>query len=92
MHDQMKELTGRCIILAILLTMLLAASNAYLALKLGLLTSASIPAAIISMGVLRFFKGATILENNARSLHLYCWVAKTRLVFLLVMARFHKLW
>ena len=65
MHDQMKELTGRCIILAILLTMLLAASNAYLALKLGLLTSASIPAAIISMGVLRFFKGATILENNA---------------------------
>jgi putative OPT family oligopeptide transporter len=59
------ELTVRSIVLAIILTVLLALSNAYLALKLGILTSASIPAAIISMGILRFFKGATILENNA---------------------------
>lgn len=59
------ELTFRVIILAIILTVLLAMSNAYLALKLGILTSASIPAAIISMGILRFFKNSTILENNA---------------------------
>ena len=59
------ELTLRSILLAILLTVLLATSNAYLALKLGILTSASIPAAIISMGILRLFKNATILENNA---------------------------
>ncbi len=59
------ELTLRSILLAILLAMLLAMSNAYLALKLGILTSASIPAAIISMGILRLFKNATILENNA---------------------------
>ncbi|KTC86315.1 OPT family oligopeptide transporter [Legionella brunensis] len=59
------ELTLRTIVLAVILTVLLALSNAYLALKLGILTSASIPAAIISMGVLRFFKDATILENNA---------------------------
>lgn len=59
------ELTFRSVVLAIILTMLLALSNAYLALKLGILTSASIPAAIISMGILRFFKNATILENNA---------------------------
>lgn len=59
------ELTFRSILLGVLLTMLLAMSNAYLALKLGLLTSASIPAAIISMGILHFFKQATILENNA---------------------------
>lgn len=59
------ELTWRCVILSILLTMLLAMSNAYLALKLGILTSASIPAAIISMGVLRLFKNASILEHNA---------------------------
>lgn len=59
------ELTFRSIVLAILLTLLLAMSNAYLALKLGILTSASIPAAIISMGVLRFFKNATVLEHNA---------------------------
>lgn len=59
------ELSFRVILLAIILTVLLAMSNAYLALKLGILTSASIPAAIISMGILRFFKNSTILENNA---------------------------
>lgn len=59
------ELTFRVVVLAIILTVFLAMSNAYLALKLGILTSASIPAAIISMGILRFFKNATILENNA---------------------------
>jgi len=59
------ELTFRSIVLAILLTLVLAMSNAYLALKLGILTSASIPAAIISMGILRLFKNASILENNA---------------------------
>jgi putative OPT family oligopeptide transporter len=64
-EQSMAELTFRSILLAIILTVILATSNAYLALKLGILTSASIPAAIISMGVLRFFKNATILENNA---------------------------
>jgi putative OPT family oligopeptide transporter len=59
------ELTLRSVVLAVILTVLLALSNAYLALKLGILTSASIPAAIISMGILRLFKNATILENNA---------------------------
>ncbi len=59
------ELTLRSILLAIVLTVILAISNTYLALKLGILTSASIPAAIISMGILRLFKQSTILENNA---------------------------
>lgn len=59
------ELTFRVFLLAIILTVLLAMSNAYLALKLGILTSASIPAAIISMGILRLFRNSTILENNA---------------------------
>lgn len=59
------ELSFRAVVLAVILTVLLAMSNAYLALKLGILTSASIPAAIISMGILRFFKNSTILENNA---------------------------
>lgn len=63
--QQVAELNFRVIILAIILTILLAMSNAYLALKLGILTSASIPAAIISMGILHFFKNSTILENNA---------------------------
>lgn len=64
-HQKVAELTVRGILLAIVLTVLLAMSNAYLALKLGILTSASIPAAIISMGILRFFKNSTVLENNA---------------------------
>lgn len=64
-HQKVAEITVRGIFLAMVLTILLAISNAYLALKLGILTSASIPAAIISMGILRFFKHSTILENNA---------------------------
>ncbi|AHE66569.1 putative oligopeptide transporter, OPT family [Legionella oakridgensis ATCC 33761 = DSM 21215] len=64
-EENIAELSLRSIVLAVLLTLLLAMSNAYLALKLGILTSASIPAAIISMGILRLFKNATILENNA---------------------------
>lgn len=63
--ENLAELTFRSIILAIVLTVVLALSNAYLALKLGILTSASIPAAILSMGILRFFKRPSILENNA---------------------------
>ncbi len=59
------EFSCRSVILAILLSSALAMSNAYLALKLGILTSASIPAAIISMGILRLFKHSSVLENNA---------------------------
>lgn len=58
------ELTLRCIFISILLTIVLALSNAYLALKIGMLTSASIPAAVISMAILRFFKDSSVLENN----------------------------
>lgn len=58
------ELSFRAIVIAIFLTMILATANAFLALKLGMLTSASIPAAILSMGILRFFKDSSIWENN----------------------------
>lgn len=58
------EITLRAILLSIVLAAILAAANTYLALKIGILTSASIPAAIISMGILRFFKSSNILENN----------------------------
>lgn len=58
------ELTIRGVILGGLITLLFTAANVYLGLKIGLTFATSIPAAVISMGVLRFFKGATILENN----------------------------
>ncbi len=58
------ELTVKALILGALLSMLLAAANAYIGLLVGLTVSASIPAAAVSMGVLRLFKRSTILENN----------------------------
>ncbi len=43
---------------------MLAAANAFLGLKVGTTVSASIPAAVISMGILRFFRNANVLENT----------------------------
>ena len=58
------ELTLRGIILGALITVVFTASNIYLGLKVGLTFSSAIPAAVISMAVLRLFPGANILENN----------------------------
>src|SRR5690349_12695056 len=58
------EITPRVIILGVILTVVLAAANAYLGLKVGNTISASIPAAVISMGILRFFRNSNILENT----------------------------
>ncbi|MGA9725693.1 MAG: oligopeptide transporter, OPT family [Candidatus Binatus sp.] len=59
-----RELTPRSIALGILLALILGAANAYLGLYAGLTVSASIPAAVISMAILRMLGGSTILENN----------------------------
>jgi putative OPT family oligopeptide transporter len=58
------ELTLRGIILGGLITILFTAANVYLGLKVGLTFATSLPAAVISMAILRFFKDANILENN----------------------------
>jgi putative OPT family oligopeptide transporter len=58
------ELTLRGLILGALITVVFTASNIYLGLKVGLTFSSSIPAAVISMAILRFVRGANILENN----------------------------
>jgi putative OPT family oligopeptide transporter len=58
------ELTVRGVILGALITVLFTASNVYLGLKVGLTFSSAIPAAVISMSVLRLFRDANILENN----------------------------
>ena len=62
--DPIRELTIRGIILGAILTVLLTAANVYLGLKIGITFATSIPAAVISMAVLRNFSGATIQENN----------------------------
>jgi putative OPT family oligopeptide transporter len=58
------EITVKAVFLGIILSMILAGANAYLGLFAGMTVSASIPAAVISMGVLRLFKNHSILENN----------------------------
>ena len=61
-----KELTIRVLIVGVLLGILMTAANAYLGLYAGMTVSASIPAAVMSMLILRsFFKDVSILENNA---------------------------
>jgi len=61
----MKELTIKAVILGIILSIIFGAANAYLGLKAGMTVSASIPAAVVSMAILRgIFKRGTILENN----------------------------
>ncbi len=60
----LRELTLRGIVLGAILTLLFTAANVYLGLKIGITFATSIPAAVISMAVLRLVRGATIQENN----------------------------
>ena len=62
--SSMRELTLRGMILGALITILFTASNVYLGLKVGLTFASSIPAAVISMAVLKMFSDSSILENN----------------------------
>jgi putative OPT family oligopeptide transporter len=59
-----KELTIRGIILGALITVIFTAANVYLGLKIGITFATSIPAAVISMAVLKVFRDSTIQENN----------------------------
>jgi putative OPT family oligopeptide transporter len=60
-----REFTFRAIVLGIALGLVFGIGNAYLGLKVGTTVSASIPAAVLSMAILRtFFKKVSILENN----------------------------
>ena len=58
------QLTLRAVVLAIILAMILAAANTYLGLFAGMTIASAIPAAVISMAVLRVLGGGGILENN----------------------------
>lgn len=58
------ELTLRGVLLGGAITLLFTAANVYAGLKVGLTFATSIPAAVVSMAILRFFRGSSILENN----------------------------
>jgi putative OPT family oligopeptide transporter len=64
---EMKELTFRAIFLGLILTVVLGAANAYLGLRAGITIAATYPAAVISMAVLRAWKGSLLEENIART-------------------------
>ena len=59
------ELTPFAVVMGVIMSIVFGAANAYLALRVGMTVSASIPAAVISMGVIRFlFRRNSLLENN----------------------------
>ena len=59
-----RELTLRGVVLGAIITLIFTAANVYLGLKVGLTFATAIPAAVISMAILRYFKGHSIVENN----------------------------
>lgn len=59
------EFTAASVILGAILAVVFGAANAYLGLRVGMTVSASIPAAVLSMGIIRFIlRKDSILENN----------------------------
>lgn len=66
-HVQMPELTLRAILLGLAMTVVLGAANAYLGLRAGMTVAATYPAAVISMAVLRGWKGSLLEENISRT-------------------------
>lgn len=63
-HVNLKTFTLKALILGAVLSMILAAANAYIGLLVGMTVSASIPAAAAAMGAFRLFKKSNILEAN----------------------------
>ncbi|UCE25272.1 MAG: oligopeptide transporter, OPT family [Candidatus Zixiibacteriota bacterium] len=64
-NQSVAEVTWKAIILGAIISVVFGVANAYLGLKFGMTVSASIPAAVISMAVLRLlFRKVTVLENN----------------------------
>jgi putative OPT family oligopeptide transporter len=63
----MSEFTFRALVLGLLMSVVLGAANAYLGLRAGMTIAATYPAAVISMAVLRLFRGSVLEENFSRT-------------------------
>jgi len=63
-HESPREFTFRAVAIGAILGIVFAASSVYLALKVGMTVSASIPIAVLSITLFRVLGRATILENN----------------------------
>ncbi len=66
-HIEMREFTWRALLLGLILCVVLGAANAYLGLRAGMTVAATYPAAVISMAVVRLWKGSLLEENIART-------------------------
>src|SRR5512147_2184204 len=64
---QMSEFTVRAVLLGLVMTVVLGAANAYLGLRAGMTIAATYRAAVISIAVLRLFRGSILEENIART-------------------------
>jgi putative OPT family oligopeptide transporter len=65
---KMREFTLRAVLLGLFMTGILGAANAYLGLRAGMTIAATYPAAVISMAILRIFKGSILEENIGRTI------------------------
>ncbi|MGB3302330.1 OPT family oligopeptide transporter [Gordonia sp. (in: high G+C Gram-positive bacteria)] len=63
-RSSIRELTLRSVVLGGLITLVFTAANVYLGLKVGITFATAIPAAVISMSILRYFQDHSIVENN----------------------------
>ncbi len=66
-NSTMAEFTMRALLLGLVMSVVLGAANAYLGLRAGMTIAATYPAAVISMAVLRLFRGTVLEENFART-------------------------
>jgi len=66
-EQSMKEISFKAILLGIIMAVILGAANAYLGLLVGMTVAATFPAAVITMAVLKIFKGTILEENFART-------------------------
>jgi putative OPT family oligopeptide transporter len=64
---EMKEFTWRAVFIGLVMTVVLGAANAYLGLRAGQTIAATYPAAVMSMAILRLWKGSILEENIART-------------------------
>lgn len=62
-----KEFTFRALFLGVVMAVVLGAANAYLGMKAGMTVSATFPAAVVAMAVLRMFRGTVLEENITRT-------------------------
>ncbi|HLA39657.1 MAG TPA: oligopeptide transporter, OPT family, partial [Candidatus Glassbacteria bacterium] len=66
-ETDLKEFTLRSLLLGVLMAIVLGAANAYLGMKAGMTVSATFPAAVVAMAVLRVFRGSILEENITRT-------------------------